>query len=145
MQHGPKSGASVLIWLLHLIPWTSCETSHAKRSEGGLKKITACISAPECHNVRTAHRTRASAACESTACRHICHNAVNDLIVKRSLASMDAPAILEPNCLFRDDEKRLDVSPCTACSLGSTNDAWCDTLAASHLNQPVASPGAIAL
>ena len=74
------------------------------------------------------------------------HNAVNDLI-KRALASADIPALLEPKSLSRDDGKRPDgltVLP-WANDRCLVWDFTCpDTLAASHLNRAVVSPGLVA-
>ena len=85
-------------------------------------------------------------ACRKSAGRHVRHNAVNDLI-KRALASANVPAILEPNSLFRDDDKRPDGLTVMPWANGRCM-VWyftCpDTLAASHLNRAVVSPGAVA-
>jgi hypothetical protein len=74
------------------------------------------------------------------------HNAVNDLI-KRALSSAGVPAILEPTSLCRNDGKRPDGLTVLPWSNGRCLvwDFTCpDTLAASHLNHAVVSPGAVA-
>ena len=74
------------------------------------------------------------------------HNAVNDLI-KRALASADIPALLEPKSLSRDDGKRPDGLTVLPWANGRCLvwDFTCpDTLAASHLNRAVVSPGLVA-
>ena len=86
-------------------------------------------------------------ACRKSAGRHMRHNAVNDLI-KRALASADIPALMEPKSLSRDDDGKrpdgLTVLPwANGCCL--VWDFACpDTLAASHLNRAVVSPGSVA-
>lgn len=85
-------------------------------------------------------------ACRKSAGRHVRHNAVNDLI-KRALASANVPAMLEPNSLCRDDGKRPDGLTVLPWANGRCMvwDFTCpDTLAASHLNRAVVSPGAVA-
>lgn len=74
------------------------------------------------------------------------HNAVNDLI-KRALVSANVPAMLEPTSLSRDDGKRPDGLTVLPWANGRCLvwDFTCpDTLAASHLNRAVMSPGAVA-
>ena len=74
------------------------------------------------------------------------HNAVNDLI-KRAMTSANIPAMLEPSSLSRDDGKRPDGLTVLPWANGhcSVWDFTCpDTLAASHLNRAVLSPGAVA-
>ena len=85
-------------------------------------------------------------ACRKSAGRNIRHNAVNQLI-KRALASASVPAMLEPNSLSRDDGKRPDGLTVMPWANGRCLvwDFTCsDTLAASHLNRAVVSPGAVA-
>ena len=85
-------------------------------------------------------------ACRKSAGRHMRHNAVNDLI-KRALASADIPALLEPKSLSRDDGKRPDGLTVLPWANGRCLvwDFTCpDTLAASHLNRAVVSPGTVA-
>ena len=85
-------------------------------------------------------------ACRKSAGRHMRHNAVNDLI-KRALASADIPALLEPKSLSRDDGKRPDGLTVLPWANGRCLvwDFTCpDTLAASHLNRAVVSPGSVA-
>jgi hypothetical protein len=85
-------------------------------------------------------------ACRKSAGRHMRHNAVNDLI-KRALASADIPALLEPKSLSRDDGKRPDGLTVLPWANGRCLvwDFTCpDTLAASHLNRAVVSPGLVA-
>jgi hypothetical protein len=85
-------------------------------------------------------------ACRKSAGRHMRHNAVNDLI-KRALMSANIPAMLEPNSLCRDDGKRPDGLTVLPWANGRCLvwDFTCpDTLAASHLNRAVLSPGAVA-
>ena len=85
-------------------------------------------------------------ACRKSAGRHMRHNAVNDLI-KRALASADIPALLEPKSLSRDDGKRPDGLTVLPWANGRCLvwDFTCpDTLAASHLNRAVISPGLVA-
>lgn len=85
-------------------------------------------------------------SCRKSAGRHVRHNAVNDLI-KRALTSANVPSMLEPNSLCRDDGKRPDGLTVLPWSHGRCLvwDFTCpDTLAASHLNRAVLSPGAVA-
>jgi hypothetical protein len=85
-------------------------------------------------------------ACRKSAGRHVRHNAVNDLI-KRALASANVPAMLEPRSLSRDDGKRPDGLTMLPWANGRCMvwDFTCpDTLAVSHLNRAVLSPGAVA-
>lgn len=84
--------------------------------------------------------------CRKSAGRHLRHNAVNDLI-KRALSSANVPALLEPNSLCREDGKRPDGLSVLPWANGRCLvwDFTCpDTLAASHLNAAVLSPGAVA-
>lgn len=84
--------------------------------------------------------------CRKSAGRHMRHNAVNDLI-KRALMSANVPAMLEPTSLCRDDGKRPDGLTVLPWANGRCLvwDFTCpDTLAASHLNRAVMSPGAVA-
>ena len=74
------------------------------------------------------------------------HNVVNDLI-KRVLASADISALLEPKSLSRDDGKHLDGLTVLPWANGRCLvwDFTCpDTLAVSHLNRAVISPGSVA-
>jgi hypothetical protein len=74
------------------------------------------------------------------------HNAVNDLI-KRAMATAGIPTLLEPKSLARDDGKRPDGLTVLPWANGRCMvwDFTCpDTLAASHLNRAVVSPGAVA-
>ena len=85
-------------------------------------------------------------SCRKSAGRHTRHNNVNDLI-KRALASAEVPAMLEPPSLSRSDGKRPDGLTMLPWSNGRCLvwDFTCpDTLAASHLNQAVTGPGAVA-
>ena len=85
-------------------------------------------------------------ACRKSAGRHVRHNAVNDLI-KRALASANVPSILEPSSLSGDDGKRPDGLTIVPWANGRCMvwDFTCpDTMAASHLNRAVMSPGAVA-
>jgi len=85
-------------------------------------------------------------ACRKSAGRHMRHNAVNDLI-KRALASANVPSMLEPKSLARDDGKRPDGLTVLPWANGRCMvwDFTCpDTLAVSHLNRAVISPGAVA-
>jgi hypothetical protein len=84
--------------------------------------------------------------CRKSAGRLVRHNAVNDLI-KRGLASANVPSMLEPNSLSRDDGKRPDGLTVLPWANGRCMvwDFTCpNTLAASHLNRAVLSPGAVA-
>jgi hypothetical protein len=74
------------------------------------------------------------------------HNAVNDLI-KRALASANVPSMLESSLLCRDDGMRPDGLTVMPWANGQCLvwDFTCpDTLAASHLNRAIQSPGAVA-
>jgi len=85
-------------------------------------------------------------SCRQSAGRHARHRAVNDLI-KFALASADVLARLEPSTLSRDDGKRPDVFSTAPWKEGRCLvwDFPCpDTLAASHLDQAVSGPGAVA-
>jgi len=85
-------------------------------------------------------------ACRKSAGRHMRHSAVNDLI-KRALVSANVPSLLEPTSLCRDDGKRPDGLTVLPWANGRCLvwDFTCpDTLAASHLDRAVLSPGAIA-
>jgi hypothetical protein len=85
-------------------------------------------------------------ACRESAGHRTGHKAVNDLI-ERALVSTNVLAMLEPTLLCRDDGKRRD----DLTELPRANGrclVWAftclDTLAVSHLNRAVTSPGAVA-
>jgi Reverse transcriptase (RNA-dependent DNA polymerase) len=85
-------------------------------------------------------------SCRKSAGRHMRHSALNDL-VKRSLASAEIPARLEPSSLSRSDGKRPDGITMMPWQQGRCLvwDVTCpDTLAASHLNRAVTGHGAVA-
>ena len=85
-------------------------------------------------------------SCRKSVGRHVRHNAVNDLI-KRALSSANIPAMLEPHSLCRDDGKRPDgltVMPWVNGRCLVWDFTCPDTLATSHLNHAVLSPGAVA-
>ena len=75
-------------------------------------------------------------SCQKNAGRLSRHSAIND-IIKRSCASVNVPAILEPSGMFRDDRKRPDGLTLIPWSKGKCLlwDATCvDTLARSYLH-----------
>ncbi|XP_061706528.1 uncharacterized protein LOC133517297 [Cydia pomonella] len=84
--------------------------------------------------------------CQLSAGRLSRHAALND-IIRRSLATVNAPAILEPNGVSRDDGKRPDGMTLVPWKMGRVLvwDATCvDTLAPSHLPRTSAKAGAAA-
>ncbi|XP_061713148.1 uncharacterized protein LOC133521996 [Cydia pomonella] len=85
-------------------------------------------------------------SCQRSAGRFSRHAALND-ILRRSLASVNVPALLEPPGIIRDDGKRPDGMTLIPWKLGRVLvwDATCvDTLAPSHLHGTSAKAGAAA-
>ncbi|XP_048000558.1 uncharacterized protein LOC125237492 [Leguminivora glycinivorella] len=85
-------------------------------------------------------------SCQLSAGRLSRHSALND-IIRRSLATVNAPAILEPNGVSRDDGKRPDGMTLVPWKMGRVLvwDATCvDTLAPSHLPRTSNRAGAAA-
>ncbi|XP_063368267.1 uncharacterized protein LOC134656640 [Cydia amplana] len=85
-------------------------------------------------------------SCQKSAGRFSRHAALND-IIRRSLASVNVPALLEPTGIARDDGKRPDGMSLVPWGLGRVLvwDATCvDTLAPSHLTGTSNQAGAAA-
>ncbi|XP_063618720.1 uncharacterized protein LOC134791601 [Cydia splendana] len=85
-------------------------------------------------------------SCQRSAGRISRHASLND-VIRRALASVSVPAILEPNGIARDDGKRPDGMTLIPWRLGRTLvwDATCvDTLAPSHLQATSVKAGAAA-
>lgn len=85
-------------------------------------------------------------ACQRSAGRLSRHAALND-IIRRSLATVNVPAILEPAGIARDDGKRPDGMSLIPWKMGRVLvwDATCvDTLAPSHLHGTAHKAGAAA-
>lgn len=85
-------------------------------------------------------------SCQISAGRFSRHAALND-IIRRSLASVNIPALLEPTGISRDDGKRPDGMSLIPWSMGRVLvwDATCvDTLAPSHLHRTSNRAGAAA-
>ncbi|XP_047998133.1 uncharacterized protein LOC125235580 [Leguminivora glycinivorella] len=85
-------------------------------------------------------------SCPRSAGRISRHASLND-VIKRALASVSVPAILEPNGIARDDGKRPDGMTLIPWMQGRTLvwDATCvDTLAPSHLQATSVKAGAAA-
>ena len=86
-------------------------------------------------------------SCEKSAGRLSRHSAIND-ILKRTLATINVPSILEPSGIFRDDGKKPDGLSLIPWSKGKCLlwDATCaDTLAPSYLHSTSRSSGSAAL
>jgi hypothetical protein len=84
--------------------------------------------------------------CQKSAGRFSRHATLND-IIRRSLATINVPALLEPPGIVRDDGKRPDGVSLVPWSLGRMLvwDATCvDTLAPSHLQRTTSKAGAAA-
>jgi hypothetical protein len=85
-------------------------------------------------------------SCQKSAGRFSRHAALND-ILRRSLASVNVPALLEPPGILRDDGKRPDGMSLIPWKMGRVLvwDATCvDTLAPSHLHGTSSRAGAAA-
>lgn len=85
-------------------------------------------------------------SCQKSAGRFSRHAALND-IIRRSLASVNVPALLEPSGILRDDGKRPDGMSLIPWKMGRVLvwDATCvDTLAPSHLHGTILRAGAAA-
>jgi hypothetical protein len=86
-------------------------------------------------------------SCQKSAGRISRHASLND-VIRRALASVSVPAILEPNGTARDDGRRPDGMTLIPWKLGRTLvwDATCvDTLAPSHLQSTSSKAGAAAV
>ena len=85
-------------------------------------------------------------SCRKSAGRHVRHSALNDL-VKRALTSAEVPSRLEPSSLSRSYGKQPDGLTMMPWKQGRCM-VWVvtcpDTLATSHLNRAITSPGAVA-